>query len=103
MAANEVHKDDVGTVLEVTIMDGDDVVDVSGATSKKIILQAPSMSGSVSKDADFVTDGSDGKIKYTTVADDLNETGDWAIQGKVTSASGTWCTDIGSFKVYENL
>jgi len=33
----------------------------------------------------------------------LNVAGTWNIQSKIVSGDGTWKTDVGSFKVYENL
>lgn len=105
MAANEIHKDDIGTVFTVTVKDGTTAINISGATttsSKLIIFQKPS-GDKLEKDGTFVTDGSDGQMKYTTIAGDLDEIGDWDIQAKVVLSSGTWKSDIGHFTVFENL
>ena len=68
MSANEIHVGDIGTVFEVTVKDGEDVVDVSSATTRQLIFK--SKDGAVlTKTAVLVTDGTDGKIKYTTIAD----------------------------------
>ena len=66
MPANEIHKNDIGTVFKVTIKDSAAVVNVSTATTKQIILKKPSGT-KLTKDASFFTDGSDGIITYTTV------------------------------------
>ncbi len=43
-------------------------------------------------------------MRYTTTnVDELDETGNWKIQGFVTMPSGSWSSDIDKFKVYENL
>ena len=102
MAANEIHQYDVGTIFRVTLMDGTVAADVSGATAKSIIFSKPSGTV-VEKDAAFYVDGSDGIIQYTTVTDDLDETGTWKIQARVTLATGTWSSDTQKFKVYPNL
>lgn len=106
MAANEIHVGDIGTIFELTLMDDTVVVDVStavGAGTKVIHFVKPDGT-STTEEAAFVTDGTDGKIKFTTPdALFLSDAGSWKIQGKVTLSSGTWSSDISSFKVYKNL
>ena len=103
MAANEVHQNDIGTKFLVTIKDGSDAVNVASATStKQIIFKKPSGT-SMTKTASFNSDGTDGKIYYTVVADDLDEVGTYEIQGKVVITDGTFYTDIQTFKVHRNL
>ena len=72
MSQNEIHKNDIGTRLEITVMDGSSAVDISGATTKQIKLEKPGGS-TVAKDGTFTTDGSDGKIYYVTQEGDLGE------------------------------
>lgn len=101
MAKNEVHKNDIGTVFEFTVKDGSVVVDLSAATIN-INFQKPD--GSViTRSGGLVTDGTDGKMKYTTVSDDLSDAGDWSVQAEITIGGGTWNTDIQNFRVFENL
>lgn len=103
MAVNEIHLNDVGTRLGVTVKEGGSVVDISGATAtKQIKLYKPSGT-TVTKDADFTTDGTDGKMEYVTVADDLDEVGVWRIQGYLSFDGWTGHTDISEFEVFENL
>ncbi len=45
MAANEIHLNDIGTVFELTMMDGDAVVDISSATNMEIKFQKPGPPG----------------------------------------------------------
>lgn len=102
----EVHYNDIGTVFLVTVNDcvsGSSVaLDLSSATSLQIIFKSPSGT-SYTKTASFYTNGTDGKIVYITINGDLNEIGTWSIQAKVTIPTGTFRSDIGTFKVYENL
>jgi hypothetical protein len=101
--ACEIHLNDIGTTFRLTILDcTDSFIDVSSALTKEIIFQKPDRT-SVTKAALFFTDGSDGIIQYVTVADDLDMTGKWRIQAKVTLPTGTWSSNIEAFKVYPNL
>ncbi len=102
----EVHYNDIGTEFLVTIKDcvsgTPTVLDVSSATTKELTFKSPS-GVSATKSAVLFTDGSDGKIKYTTVDGDLDEVGTWRIQAKIGIGGGVFRSDVGSFKVYENL
>jgi hypothetical protein len=105
MAANEIHIGDIGTILECTLKDGDSIVDVSeavAAEAKTIYLLKPDNTLIVCE-AEFKTDGVDGIIRYVTVANDLDQLGKWKIQARVNLSSGTWSSDINTFKVHDNL
>ena len=102
MAANEIHQNDIGTVFQITVKDGDNTIDVSGATTKNFLFQKPDGTD-VSKAASFVTDGTDGQLKYTTVTDDLDTVGTWYLQVELVLPAGTWRSDITKFRVYNNL
>lgn len=98
----EVHVNDIGTLFKLTLTDDSVAVDISGATTKQIKLKKPD--GTVlTKTAIFTTDGTDGKMFYQTIADDIDVTGEWQIQGYVVLATGTWYTSVHSFRVFENL
>ena len=102
MAADEIHYNDVGLQFTITIQDGDTAVDISTATTKQLIFTKPS-GDQLTKTASFVTDGTDGVIKYLTIADDLDEVGNWQLQGYVVIGTYSWHTDIARFKVHRNL
>jgi len=102
MSANEIHEGDIGTLFKATFKDGTTVVDISTATTKQLIFKKPSGS-ELEKDASFYTDGTDGILTYTTVSGDLDEIGTWKVQGYVVLVSGSWKSDIHTFKVYRNL
>ncbi|MCE7738377.1 MAG: hypothetical protein GPJ50_03270 [Candidatus Heimdallarchaeota archaeon] len=102
MAKEEIHEEDIGTIFEVTVKEDGSVVDVSTATTKEFHFKKPS--GEIlSKPTDFVTNGTDGKLKYTTIANDLDESGGWSIQVYLVLSSGTWSSDIIDFMVYKNI
>ena len=103
----EIHKGDIGTKFILTLKDGGTAVNVSTASStKNIIFKKPSGSV-VTKGAAFDDTGADGKIKYTTVAGDLDEVGYWEIQAHVVvtggSNPGTFNSEIEGFLVKKNL
>jgi hypothetical protein len=103
MAAGEIHIGDVGTVLTFTVKNqAGVVVNLSTATQHDLIFRKPD--GTVlSKTGAFVTDGSDGKIKYVTVAGFLDLAGIWKVQADIDYATTKWKSDIGEFRVYANL
>lgn len=104
---NDAHVGDVGTVIQVTLQGNDSncvasALDISAATTLEIRLKKPD--GSVlTKNASFVTDGSDGKINYTTIAGDLDQAGVWKVEAYVVIAGNSWTSSYGKFKVQSNL
>lgn len=103
MNVEEIHEGDIGTVFEATMKDGTVVVDISEQTSIEFIFQRPDGS-SFTKDAELVTDGTDGKMKYTTAdATTLTPPGTWRLQGHITLDTGQWKSNKHEFRVYENI
>ena len=106
MPQNEIRISDIGTKFLVTMKDGSSTVDISGtgatAANKRIIFKKPSGS-TLDKAASFNTDGTDGKLYYTTESGDLDEDGIWKLQAKVIIGSQTFHSDIHTFKVHRNL
>lgn len=102
MAANEVHVGDIGTVFRLTIYDDTTLANLSGATTKQILFSKPS-GMLLTKTAVFTTDGTDGKIQYVTVAGDLDEAGQWTIQGYLVLSTWTGHTDKHHLSVYANV
>lgn len=98
----EIHNGDIGTIFEVTVYDGNSVVDVSGALTLQLIFGKPS-GNTMTKNATLVTDGTDGKIQYITVNGDIDEDGYWTLQAYIRLAAGNWRSNIADFRVYENL
>lgn len=107
--SREIHVGDVGTLIEVTLLDCNTVVDLTGATVTDLVFVKPS-GEKVTKEATFKTDGTDGILQYIVEEAEeeedppfFNEYGTWKIQGKVVLPTGTWNSDIAKFKVYDNL
>lgn len=102
MAANEIRKNDIGTLFKVTINDGSATKDISYATTKQFIFKKPD--GTIKTvTAGFYTDGTDGLLSYTTVSGDLDSVGLWKLQARVASTNNDKRTDVASFRVNEIL
>jgi len=98
-----VRLNDEGTIFQMTIRDEDgSVVDISGASTKQLNFLPPDGVNKV-MDAAFVTDGTDGKMKYVAADGFVDEVGLWRWQGYVELASGKKKTDIHSFRVHDNI
>jgi len=99
----EIHVDDVGTLFEVALKECAASVDISAADVLELIFKLPDET-LLTKTATFKTDGTDGVIQYVAIDGDLSLSGKWKIQAKVGFPNSTsWKSDIGSFKVYQNL
>jgi hypothetical protein len=102
MAVNEIHVGDIGTQFVVEVKDGSTAVDVSSATTKQILIKKPDGT-LLTKTAGFFTDGTDGKLTYSTISGDLSIAGTWKIQAYVIIGGSEWHSDMQSFKVHRNL
>ena len=102
--ASEIHQNDVGTRFQVTIKDDGSVVDLSAASGLTISFRKPSDT-ILNRTASTLVDGSaaSGVMYYDSVTGDLDEAGNYKLQGKVVLTSGTFYTDIHTFKVRCNL
>lgn len=107
--ATTVRLNDVGVVFTVTILEPDPnnpseliVKDISTATVLEIILQTPNPDlTKVTKTAVFSTDGTDGKITFTSIAGDLDLAGRWFLEGEVTLPTGKFRSTRTHFDVEE--
>jgi len=111
---DQIHQNDIGTEFVVIItkcINGVETpIDISTATLKEIVFLK---SDGTTKDVHLAVftsilsggagDGSDGQISYFTVLGDLDQLGNYQIQGKVTTPAGKWSSEIDKFKVHKNL
>lgn len=100
--SNEIHVDDVGSKLLVTVYDDEQIVDLSDAAVLNIFIKKPDGT-LLTKYATLETDGTDGKMYYLTQGGDLDMPGNYKIQGRVIVTGGTYYTSTGTFKVHCNL
>lgn len=102
----EIHVGDVGTAFLLTIKDQDGaIVDISDATTLSVVFTLPDKT-STTKTGETYTDGTDGIVRYVTIAGDLSQAGRWKLQAVVTlpgGDGGTWHSEIHKFAVKANL
>ena len=105
MPQGEMRVGDIGTVLIFTLKEteSEEILNISTATVKTILLKKPD--GTVlTKTASFVTDGSDGKLKYKTISGDISIAGIWEAQAYIEMVAGEkWHSDTIVIKVFNNL
>lgn len=99
-----IHVGDVGTIIRLTITeaDGTTAVDVSGATVKTFYFLKPTGT-KINKTAVFDSDGTDGKLKYTTLAGDIDTVGRWQVQAYVEIGAAKYYSSKETFSVHSNL
>jgi hypothetical protein len=99
----EIHVNDVGTVFVLQMVDKDDTpLDISTATNTMFTFRKNDGT-TIVKTAIFTGNGGDGKLQYTTIGGDMNQSGFWSVQAKVVMPAGTWYSAVIPFKVHENL
>lgn len=96
----DIHVGDIGTILQVTILDNEEIVNVqtSGSCVHEIWLRKPDGT-SIVRTAEFYTDGTDGIIEYVADDDIFDQAGIWAITARIILDSGTWTASANSFVV----
>jgi hypothetical protein len=98
--------DDFGTIFRVTVKECiSDVltpVDISGASLITFVYKKPDDT-TITKNAVFTTDGTDGQIQYITIAADIDQVGVWCLQAEVTLPTGTYRTSLVKFDVERKL
>ena len=102
--ASKIHKNDVGTRFLITVKDDGTVVDLTDASLRQLTFRKPDDTKNVVT-ASIAGDGSEssGVMYYDSVSGDLDQAGLYKLQGKISIPSGTYFTDIYSFKVECNL
>lgn len=100
--SSEIHVGDIGTQFIITVKEDDSIVDISSASSIIIYLKKPN-GVSYEKYGSFVTDGTDGKLFYTSVYGDFDAPGLYKLQAKLTMGGSTYHSNLETFKVYCNI
>jgi hypothetical protein len=102
---SDLQASDRGTKIRVTVKEGSEAFDISSASIKKIIFQKKNKE-ILEVDADFLTDGKDGKLQYVTSGSDVSMSGDWKLQAYLElsgSPGGAWHTSIAEMSIAANL
>lgn len=99
------HVGEIGFPITITARDEDfSVKSIADWNTKNMALKSPSGTVAIYA-ATFVTDGSDGQLRFTTVdGTELSEKGWWVAQGQGLTAGGaTRRTQAVRFQVGETL
>jgi hypothetical protein len=98
----EIHANDAGLNFDTVVRDQDgNLINLANGTVT-YYFQKPDGS-LLTTAATFVTDGTDGMVRYTTVATDFDQTGTYRHQVKVVIGPVTLWSNINKFRVYPNL
>lgn len=103
MSFDNIVAGDYGQIATITVIDTDTKIaaDISGyTTSLKMVFTSPS-GIETEKPATFLTDGTDGVIKYTIENDILDTPGLWQVRAVVASSSSQLSSQTTKFKVLE--
>ena len=99
----DTQKDTIGATFVITVVDETGTaIDYSDATTLNIIFGVPDGT-TLTKTAAFTTTGTDGKIQYVSIANDLTPAGTWTIQGRLRKTGLDVYTEIGTFTVNKNI
>jgi len=102
MACADIYINDVGTIFRAVITDQDGAIVDLTSGSGEFIFRKPS-GAKFNKLATFYGPPSSGTIQYMTVANDINEVGDWKYQAIAYIPAGTFHTNTVKLKVGENI
>jgi len=100
---DEIHVKDAGTKMTFTVRSAGKILDLSTATAKTAIFDKPRENNIFQKDLIFVTDGTDGKVRYVSEENFLSINGGWRLQLHFTFPTGAWYTNIVDFTVVGNI
>lgn len=101
--ANEAQVGSHGWNVDLTLKDNlGDPVDLSLVTTKKFVFARPN-GEAFEVSASFITDGSDGQLRYETILGDIDKVGTWKVQVHAISPSfDLWSSSL-QFEVKGNL
>ncbi len=103
VAIAKIYVNDCGTAFRCPVTgEQEETMDVSAATSLLMWFQRPDGT-SFERDAELVTDGTDGVIQYVTEQGDLDQSGRWRVQPVVGLNGGVNHGNVVKFKVNANL
>jgi hypothetical protein len=97
------HIGDIGTILEITLLNGNTPANLSEATILQLRLLKPRSTDYIVRKAVFVTDGTDGKLRYIWQEGDLDITGRWLLSIYIESPTLKLHSDIKRFEVINIL
>jgi hypothetical protein len=100
--SSEVHIDDVGVKLIVTVQSSGQILDLSSYSSILLKIKKPD-SSTISRSGIIYSTGLDGKFYYNSASGDFNLAGYYKLQSTINFPSGNYHSDIYTFQVSNNL
>ncbi|MEE8262732.1 MAG: hypothetical protein V3R83_09750 [Gammaproteobacteria bacterium] len=98
------QEDDQGTRIELTIVDqAGEAVPIGGINLTDSLKLRKHAADTKLRTTTLVSDGSDGKMQYITVAGDLVPFGQWQLQAHVVDSNGDHHSVTKDFEVRCNL
>lgn len=102
MAANEIHVNDIGVKFLITVQEDGSAKDISSMTTTDVIFLKPDGT-TETVTGNFETDGTNGQLNYVSQSGVLDQSGSWQIQVHLANLTSQKRTDIGRFRVHDNL
>ena len=102
MSTPDTMTNAVGYVITLTVTDDGAAVDLSTASTKQFLMMKPDGTKLIVS-ADFSSDGTDGKLKYATIAGDIDQAGRYRVQAYVVTPTFSGSSTITDFTAGRNL
>jgi hypothetical protein len=99
----DIHINDYGWIGKLTLQQDGVALDISSYTTLNYIFKDPSGVAAAAKVAAFDSDGTDGILKYTIVAADIDEVGKWYVQARISKVGAVLTSDWHQFDVADRL
>jgi hypothetical protein len=100
--SNPIQVGAQGLILEISLTNSGKPMNLALSTVRKITIKTPS-GEKIQRDAILSSNGTDGKIKYLTQADDLKLAGTYQVQVFIATPDFSSYSSISSFNVSSNL
>jgi hypothetical protein len=100
-----LHDDDFGFDITITFISRRTglALDISATTTQRVDIRNTRDDTVRQNTAAFVTDGTDGQIRYRATASEFDSRGRWEVQGVAFGASARFATDPEPVDVRVNL
>lgn len=104
MSLEGMHVGAYGSLVTLTAKDKDtgEILDISGYVTLTVKITGPTAQA-FSRDASFVSDGTDGKLGFYFQQDDLDEEGEWKMQPILEKSGESVPGQVLEFYVKESL
>ena len=102
MSWENIQVDDFGWVGRLTLQQDGTAKDISSYTTRQFIFTDPDGTAAT-KTALFDSDGTDGKLKYTTLDGDIDSVGNWQVTARIINTGSELTSDPHEFRVKARL